>query len=81
MPDQTLVLEWETVNSTVHPEQVQRQKEIAQAAETRKDQWLYDLGFKQFTLDFSVSLDYFLRFSRCFVRHKNRGQTTFLSIF
>ncbi|WP_289022737.1 DEAD/DEAH box helicase [Desulfobacter postgatei] len=68
MPDQALVLEWETVNGTVHPEQVQRQKEIAQAAETRKDDWLYELGFKQFPLDFSASLDYFLRFSRCFVR-------------
>ena len=68
MPDQALVLEWETVNGTVHPEQVERQKEIAQAAETRKDEWLYDLGFKQFPLDFSASLDYFLRFSRCFVR-------------
>ncbi|MBP9599243.1 MAG: DEAD/DEAH box helicase [Desulfobacter sp.] len=68
MPDQALVLEWETVTGTHHPEEVQRLSEIAQIAETRKDDWLYELGFKQFPLDFSASLDYFLRFSRCFVQ-------------
>ena len=68
MPDQTLVLEWETVKYTVSPDRVQCMQEIAQTAENRKDDWLYDLGFKQFPLDFSPSLDYFLRFSRCFVR-------------
>ena len=68
MPDQALVLEWETVKGTAHPDQAQSLKQIAQSAEDLKDDWLYDLGFKQFPLDFSASLDYFLRFSRCFVR-------------
>nr|WP_320189725.1 DEAD/DEAH box helicase [uncultured Desulfobacter sp.] len=68
MPDQALVLEWETVKGATSPDQEQHLEEIAQIAETRKDDWLYDLGFKQLPLDFSVSLYYFLRFSRCFVR-------------
>ncbi|WP_320041645.1 DEAD/DEAH box helicase [uncultured Desulfobacter sp.] len=68
MPDQALVLEWETVKGTSHPDQIQHLKEVTKTVETRKDDWLYDLGFKQFPLEFSASLDYFLRFSRCFVR-------------
>lgn len=68
MPDQVLVLEWETVKATVSPDQEQWLQEIAQSAEKPGNDWLYNLGFKQFPLDFSASLDYFLRFSRCFVR-------------
>ncbi|MGM0654279.1 MAG: DEAD/DEAH box helicase [Thermodesulfobacteriota bacterium] len=68
MPDQVLVLEWETVKDTVSPDRVKCLQEIAQSAENRKKDWLYDLGFKQFPWDFSASLDYFLRFSRCFIR-------------
>ncbi len=68
MPDQALVLEWETVKGTASPDQIQYLNKISQTAEARKGDWLYDLGFKQFPLDFSASLDYFLRFSRCFVR-------------
>jgi len=68
MPDQALVLEWETVKDTFSPDQVQYLLEIAQSAQTPGNGWLYNLGFKQFPLDFSTSLDYFLRFSRCFVR-------------
>ncbi|HKL82170.1 MAG TPA: SNF2 helicase-associated domain-containing protein, partial [Desulfobacter sp.] len=68
MPDQVLVLEWETVKHTVSPDRAQCLQEIAQSAEAPGNDWLYDLGFKQFPWDFSASLDYFQRFSRCFVR-------------
>ena len=68
MPDQALVLEWETVKGTVSPDRELCLREIAQTAENPKEDWLYNLGFKQFPLNFSASLDYFLRFSRCFVR-------------
>nr|WP_319490632.1 DEAD/DEAH box helicase [uncultured Desulfobacter sp.] len=68
MPDQTLVLEWEPVTGTSQSDQIQRLEEIAQTVETSKGDWLYDLGFKQFPLEFSASFDYFLRFSSCFVR-------------
>ncbi len=68
MPDQVLVLEWETVKDTVSPDRVKYLQEIAQSAEAPGNDWLYDLGFKQFSWDFSAALDYFLRFSRCFIR-------------
>jgi len=68
MPPQALVLEWETVKGKISQDQIKHLEEIAQIAETRKEDWLYDLGFKQFPLDLSPSLDYFLRFSGCFVQ-------------
>ena len=55
MPDQTLVLEWETVKHTVSPDRVQCMQKIAQTAENLKNDWLYNLGFKQFPVDFSAS--------------------------
>ncbi len=68
MPNQALVVEWETVKGKISQDQIKHLEEIAPIADARKDDWLYDLGFKQFPLDFSPSLNYFLRFSRCFVQ-------------
>ncbi len=68
MPDQRVVLEWETTKETVSPDLIQSLKIIARSVENPQRNWLYDLGFKQFTLTLSASLNYFLRFSRCFVR-------------
>lgn len=68
MPDQALVLERKTVKGTVSPDQKQHLKENAKIPDTRKEDWLYDPGFKQLPLAFLVSLDYFLRFSRYFVQ-------------
>ena len=69
MPDQALVLEWETVKATVSPDRALVLAEnCPKLLKPRRDDWLYNLGFKQFPWDFSASLNYFLRFSRCFVR-------------
>ncbi|MCG8632827.1 MAG: DEAD/DEAH box helicase [Desulfobacterales bacterium] len=72
MPDQALFLEFEETKLKVSREQARHQEDIYHSFAAQPESWLFHLGFNEFRFKFSTSLDYFIRFARCFVRALSR---------
>jgi non-specific serine/threonine protein kinase len=72
MPDQNLCLEFEETRNKISRERARRQEKIYHSFAARPKTWLFHLGFKEYKVNFSPSLDYFMRFARCFVQALSR---------
>ncbi len=72
MPDQAIGLEYEDTREQLSREQTRFQDDIYDSFGQNPDTWLYDLGFKESKVKLSPSLDYFIRFARCYVRELSK---------
>jgi hypothetical protein len=72
MPDQTLCLEFEETRNNISREQARRQEKIYHSFSAQAKTWLFYLGFKEYRVKFSPSLDYFIRFAQRFVQELSR---------